>query len=175
MFMIAARSLNLPFTAPVRRTTLLRRLLLVFPAAACFLGASLLAAELTLKSASKMVLEPSAASLAGGKAKLTTSALRRTSGEYTGHYQLKVFPYAFKNETGSLSIGVSDDAVRRLAAGVPVSFTGTVITDGTRRNRPASVLATPAGVGGRKGKMIITIATENGAIVFAPAYTLTGD
>ena len=121
-----------------------------------------------------MILEPSAASLAGGKARLTTSALRIQGGRYIGDYQLKVFPYAFKNETGSLSIGVSDESLRKLAAGLPVSFTGTAVTSGSGKTRPVTVLATPTTRGVTKGKLTISIATENGALVFAPAYTLTG-
>lgn len=140
----------------------------------CCLAAWAHADDVSLAGASKMVLEPSAASLAGGKAKLTTSALRRQAGRYIGDYQLKVFPYAFKNETGSLSIGVSDESVRKLAAGLPVSFTGTAVSTGAKKTRPVTVLATPAAVGVAKGKLTISIATENGALVFAPAYTLTG-
>ena len=137
--------------------------------------ASSVAADPALKGAAKMSLEPSAASLAGGKARLTTTALRRLAGRYVGNYQLKVFPYAFKNETGTLSIGVSDEAVRTLAAGTAVSFTGTAATTGTSKSRPVTILATPSGPGVPKGKMTISIATENGALVFAPAYTLTGE
>lgn len=148
--------------------------LLVTLTISCCLGVLGEAAEIPLKGASKMVLEPSAASLAGGKARLTTSALRRQAGRYIGNYQLKVFPYAFKNETGTLSIGVTDESLRKLAGGLPVSFTGTAVTTGSGKTRPVSVLATPL-AGARKGKLTISIATENGALVFAPAYTLTGD
>ena len=122
-----------------------------------------------------MVVETSSAALAGGKAQLTMTALRWQAGKYLGNYKLKVFPYAFKNETGTLSIGVSDDSLRKLSEGKPVSFTGIVKTDGTGKTRPVSVKATPAAPSHREGKLLISITTKNGALVFAPAYTLTGD
>jgi hypothetical protein len=125
--------------------------------------------------ASTMVVEVSSASLAGGKAQLTMTALRWQAGRYLGNYKLKVFPYAFKNESGTLSIGVSDDSLRKLSEGKPMSFTGTVKNSGTGKTRPVNVKATPTAPGLREGKLLISITTKNGALVFAPAYTLTGD
>ena len=151
----------------------LRHLLPLF-AVASFLWGNALAADLALRATSKLVLEASAASLAGGTARLTTTALRLQGGSYVGNYQLKVFPYSFKNETGTLSVIVSDESLRKLSAGKPVSFTGTAQTSGTGRSRAVSVIVTPAAAGRPTGKLTISVATENGALVFAPAYTLTG-
>jgi hypothetical protein len=132
-------------------------------------------ADTTPACACRLTLEPCASSLAGGKATLTTPALRREPGKYVGNYQLKVFPYVFKSESGTLSIGVSDESVRKLAAGTPVTFSGTAVTTGTGRTHPVTGIATPAGPGLLKGKVKITIATVNGALVFLSAYTLTGE
>jgi hypothetical protein len=151
-----------------------RQILLLVLAACSFSGAAA-APEAIASGPPKIVLEPSAASLRGGKARLTTTALRREAGRYNGTYQLKVFPYAFKNETGTLSIGVSDELMHKLSAGSAVSFTGTARTTRTGRTRPVTVLATPAGPGVPRGKVTISITTENGALVFAPGYTLTGN
>jgi hypothetical protein len=135
---------------------------------------STVAADVPLRAASGMVLESSATSLAGGKVRLTTTALRWKAGRYIGNYELKVFPYAFKNETGTLSIGVSEDALRKLSAGTPLSLTGIAQTSGTGKTRPVSVIATPAAGGVRKGTLTISITTKNGVMVFSPGYTLTG-
>ena len=140
--------------------------------ACCLSGA---AASAAVPSGATMVAEVSSAALAGGNAQLTMTALRWQAGRYLGDYRLKVSPYAFKNETGTLSIGVSDDSLRRLSEGKPVSFTGTVKTSGTDKTRPVSVKVTPTAPGLREGKLLISITTKNGALVFAPAYTLTGD
>ncbi len=71
-------------------------------------------------SASQLVIGPSSASLAGGKARLTASALRRQASTYAGNYQLKVTRYVFKNETGTLLMGVSEASLQRLGKGMPV-------------------------------------------------------
>src|SRR5688572_18351061 len=62
----------------------------------------------------KIVIEPSSASLTGGNATLTTTALNRKAGSFVGDYQLKVTPYFFKSEKGKLSIHVSDEMLRKL-------------------------------------------------------------
>jgi hypothetical protein len=142
---------------------------------ACWLTAGATAASAAAPSrASTMVVEASSAALAGGKAQLTMTALRWQAGRYLGDYKLKVVPYAFKNETGTLSIDVSDDSLRKLSEGKPASFSGTAKTSGTGKTRPVTVKVTPTAPGLREGKLLISITTKNGALVFAPAYTLTG-
>ena len=121
-----------------------------------------------------MVIEPSSATLAGGKARLTASALRRQAAMYLGNYQLKVFPYFFKSETGTLSIAVADASLRKLATGATVEFSGKAVTNGTGKTRAVRVKATPAGPDVPKGSLTISITTENGELVFATAYSLGG-
>jgi hypothetical protein len=124
---------------------------------------------------STMVVEPSSASLAGGKARLTISALRRAAAKYIGDYQLKVVPYFFKNETGTLSIVVNDQTMGRLTAGLPVSFAGSAATDGAKKRRGVTVKAIPSAAGSLKGAIIMSIATENGDLLFRSAYVLSGN
>jgi hypothetical protein len=121
------------------------------------------------------VVEPSSASLAGGKARLTISALRRAAAKYIGDYQLKVVPYFFKNETGTLSIVVNDQTMGRLTAGLPVSFAGSAATDGAKKRRGVTVKAIPSAAGSLKGAIIMSIATENGDLLFRSAYVLSGN
>lgn len=124
---------------------------------------------------STMVVEPSSASLAGGKAQLTTSALRRAGGKYIGDYQLKVVPYFYKNETGTLAIAVNDQTMSQLTAGLPVSFAGSAMSTGAKKRRAVTVKAIPSTVGSPKGTLIMAIATENGELRFRSAYVLSGD
>src|SRR4029077_15091162 len=66
----------------------------------------------------KLVIGPSSASVAlGAKASLIISPLTHRDGNYVGEYQLKVRPYFFKSEKGSLLLATSDDAVRKLQTG----------------------------------------------------------
>ena len=133
------------------------------------------APDLVLSEASRMAVEPSSASLAGGNARLTTTTLRRESARYVGNYQIQVRPYFFKDETGTLSIPVSDESLRKLARGTTVHFAGNALTTGTETARAVKVKATPAGAGTGKGNLTISIATENGELVFFTGYTLGDD
>ena len=64
----------------------------------------------------RLFVNPSSASVALGKASLIVSPLTHRDGNYVGDYQLKVKPYFFKSEKGSLLLAASDDAVRKLQA-----------------------------------------------------------
>ena len=66
---------------------------------------------------SPLAVEPSTASLAGGKATLTLTTLRRRGTTYLGSYQIKVVPYFFKNETGKIFITISDPLLQKAKGG----------------------------------------------------------
>ena len=123
---------------------------------------------------SRMKIDPCSTSLAGGKAKLLTTALRRDAAKYVGNYDLKVSPYFFKNEKGTLSIDVSDEALRKLARGTVVDFAGRAVTSGTGKSRAVKVKVTPGGSGVANGNMTISIATTNGELVFSTEYAFFG-
>ena len=50
----------------------------------------------------KLFINPSSTSVRLGKATLIVSPLNHRGGNYVGDYQLKVRPYSFKSETGTL-------------------------------------------------------------------------
>src|ERR1700752_1515326 len=76
----------------------------------------------------KLFVDPSSTSVALGKASLIVSPLAHRNGNYVGSYRLKVRPYFFKNERGSLLLAVSDDSLRKLQAGIAINFTGKAVT-----------------------------------------------
>ena len=77
----------------------------------------------------KLFIDPSSTSVAlQGKASLIVSPLAHRDGNYVGDYQLKVRPYFFKSEKGSLLLAASDDAVRKLQTGTAINFTGKAVT-----------------------------------------------
>src|SRR4030095_2980526 len=88
-----------------------------------------------LGATSCMEIEPCSASLAGGKAKLTTTALRREVAKYVGSYDIKVRPYFFKSEKGTLSFNVSDESMGKLTKGTVVGFAGRAVTSGKIHHR----------------------------------------
>jgi hypothetical protein len=70
----------------------------------------------------KLFIDPSSASLGLGKASLNVSPLKHRGGNYVGDYQLKVRPYFFKSEKGSLLLAASEDSVRKLQAGKAINY-----------------------------------------------------
>ncbi len=121
----------------------------------------------------KLVIEPSSTSLAGGKAKLITSTLVRRAETYAGNYQLKVSPFFFKSEKGTLSMTVSDQSLRRLTEGITVDFSGQAISGGNGKKRPIQARATPSAKD--RGALTFSVPTENGKLVFNTSYRFSND
>jgi hypothetical protein len=78
--------------------------------------------------ARRLLIDPSSTSVALGKASLIVSPLTHRDGDYAGDYQLKVRPYFFKSEKGTLLLGASNDSLRKLRAGTAIDFTGKAVT-----------------------------------------------
>ena len=117
----------------------------------------------------KLFIDPSSTSIRLGKATLIVSPLTRRGGNYIGDYQLKVRPYFFKSETGSLVLVASDDFVRRLQSGRAIDFTGKAVTreDGTTH----VVLGRATPLSGDRGTVTFSIVTEkNAKIIFKTSY-----
>ncbi len=119
---------------------------------------------------SKLVVAPSSSKLAGGTAKLVVGTLSRDGFTYVGDYRIKVFPYFFKNESGRLSIKVSENALRRMVGGQTTSFAGRATTHGSGLTRKITARAIPAAKD--HGALTFTVATENGPLVFDTSYRI---
>ena len=116
----------------------------------------------------KLVIGPSSASVALGKASLIVSPLTHRDGNYVGDYQLKVRPYFFKSEKGSLLLAASDDAVRKLQAGTAFNFTGQAVTHKDGRTHIVLGRATPSSRD--RGSVTFSIVTDDAKIVFNTSY-----
>jgi len=117
----------------------------------------------------KLLIDPSSTSVAlRGKASLIVGPLTHRDGNYAGDYQLKVRPYFFKSETGSLLLVASDDAVRKLQAGTPINFTGKAVTHEDGRTHIVLGRAIPSS--GDRGKVTFSIVTDDAKIVFNTSY-----
>ena len=116
----------------------------------------------------KLVIGPSSASVALWKASLIVSPLTHRDGNYVGDYQLKVKPYFFKNEKGSLLLAASDDAVRKLQAGTAINFTGQAVTHKDGRTHIVLGRATPSSRD--RGRVTFSIVTDDARIVFNTSY-----
>ena len=117
----------------------------------------------------KLVIDPSSTPVRLGKATLIVGPLKHRDGNYVGDYQLKVRPYFFKSETGSLILSASDDSVRRLQSGRAIDFIGKALTreDGTTH----VVLGRATPLSGDRGTVTFSIVTEkNAKIIFKTLY-----
>ena len=115
----------------------------------------------------KLFIGPSSASVALGKASLIVSPLTHRDGNYVGDYQLKVKPYFFKSEKGSLLLAASDDAVRKLQA-TAINFTGQAVTHKDGRTHTVLGRATPSSRD--RGSVTFSIVTDDAKIVFNTSY-----
>jgi hypothetical protein len=117
----------------------------------------------------KLVIDPSSTSVPFGKARLIVSPLTHRDGNYVGDYQLKVRPYFFKSETGTLILGASEDSVRDLQAGRAIDFTGRALTREDGTTHVVLGRATPSSAGDH-GSVTFSIVTEKGKFIFKPSY-----
>lgn len=118
----------------------------------------------------ELVIAPSASSLAGGTAKLQVEPLHREGGRYVGGYQIKVIPYFFMNEGGSLYMEVSEAQLQQMVAGGATSFSGLAQAEGSPVQHKIAAKPTPSSNG--RGALSFTVATDNGSLVFATSYQI---
>ena len=125
-------------------------------------------AETSSAGTRKLFIDPSSTSVALGKASLIVSPLTHRDGNYVGDYQLKVRPYFFKSEKGSLLLAASDDAVRKLQTGTAINFTGQALTYKDGRTHTVLGRATPSSRD--RGSVTFSIVTDDARIVFNTSY-----
>jgi hypothetical protein len=113
-------------------------------------------------------IDPSSTSIKGGKASLVVGALRRNAGTYIGDYQLEVSPYFFMSEKGTLSMIVSDESLRKLTQGIPVSVTGQATTTKSGRTRAVNAKLTPAAMDG--GSVTFSFIEQDTKLIFRTSY-----
>jgi len=118
----------------------------------------------------KLFIDPSSTSVAlRGKASLTVSPLTHRAGNYVGDYQLKVRPYFFKSEKGSLLLAAPDDSVRKLQTGKAIDFTGKAVTRKDGRIHVVLGRAIPSSAD--RGSVTFSIITDDdGKLVFNTSY-----
>jgi hypothetical protein len=118
----------------------------MLPALPALFCASILAATPYHPSTNRVLLiERSSTEVSGGKATLSIGPLKRTGNIYAGDYKVKVAPWFFKGEKGTLAMVVSDESLALAADGNPVEITGTATTNNRKREvRRIDVIATPS-------------------------------
>jgi hypothetical protein len=91
-----------------------------------------------------LMIDKSSMKVAGGKATLIIGPLRRTNDVFGGDFQMKVVPYFFKSDKGTLAIVITPECFAKASKGLKVDIAGTATTAGKNGIvRPISALATP--------------------------------
>jgi hypothetical protein len=105
-----------------------------------------------------------------GTVNLSATPFLRAGSEYRARYTAKVFPFYFSNESGTMAVTVTEAALRRLAAGQPIAFSGTATrADGAVRTVEGT--AAPTGPAGGRLKVKIQV-TKKITLVFDTSYHL---
>jgi hypothetical protein len=158
------------------RLTIAIFVFLILPAVSCIQAEQLNStAETPDPVDRKLFIDPSSTSVAlRGKASLIVSPLTHRDGNYVGEYQLKVRPYFFKSEKGSLLLAASDDSVRKLQAGTAIDFSGKAVTHKDGRIHVVLGRATPSSTD--RGSVTFSIITDDdGELVFNASYHFETD
>ncbi|MGA7905408.1 MAG: hypothetical protein WCA06_22485 [Terrimicrobiaceae bacterium] len=118
-------------------------------------------------------IDPAWTSIKGGKASLIVGALRRSAGTYIGDYEVTVSLYFFLSEKGTLSMIVSDESLRKLTQGIPVSVTGQATTKKSGKTRAVNAKLTPAVKG--RGSVTISFTEVDTKLIFKTSYQFGND
>ena len=121
---------------------------------AAFFPADAGAAENPPARYDRVEVAPAKTSIYIGRVTMTMPTFVRHGTAYEAAYTAKVFPYFFYNETGRLTIEVSDESLRALDRGEAIEFKGCgVSTDGAER--PVEGKATPTSL--TEGKITVRV------------------
>jgi hypothetical protein len=110
--------------------------------------------------------------VAGAKATLTVSSLRRIKDIFEGEFDMKVAPYFFKNDKGKLAIVVPDEALAKVRAGSsgPVDITGTATTKAGKSSLVRQINAQATPVDAQHGLLKVWLTVDERELVFQTKY-----
>ena len=82
------------------------------------------AGEDALPAFARVDVAPTSTSIYLGTVAMSMPPFTREGQGYQSRYVAKVFPFFFYNETGTMRVELPDEALRKLAGGQPIDFTG---------------------------------------------------
>jgi hypothetical protein len=119
--------------------------------------------------AARFVIAPCSTPVTGGTASLVIGSLQGNAQTYVGNYELKVFPYFFMNETGSLSMTLPIASARKLDEGIAVAATGQAVTKKNGKTRKVNATLTPTTKDA--GAVTFAFTGEDTKLTFKSTYT----
>lgn len=135
-----------------------------------FVGLAFTSTIFAQDDAPKMIVAPSATKVYLANANLIVSTLQHEEQAYQGSYQLKVTPFGFKSEKGTLFLNATDETVRKMSIGESVEFTGKATNDKDGLVKVVKGKTTPKD--NEHGAVSFSVQTENGLMVFNTSYEL---
>ena len=102
-----------------------------------------------------------------GNVTLTTSEFTRNGEHYTATYDARVWPWAFWNETGRITIKLPVADIERLKRGERIEFTGEAAN---HKNKPRHVTGRADRTGEGTGKIKVRIGVDDTELIFNGTY-----
>lgn len=102
---------------------------------------------------------------------LSAGTLTRTESGYVADYEVKVFPFFFFSEHGTVRIEITPDAMRRLESGEVISFRGEAINQNDK-HRPIDGRVYPED--DLTGRIRLVVHVGSIELIFKTTYRLTG-
>lgn len=146
---------------------------LSFLATTGFAGEPTTNAVVALGAKRVLKIEPCAMKVAGGKATLTIGLLHRTNDVCRGDFRMKVVPYFFKNEKGTLAISVTDEIIAKAAQGQTVDITGKATAEKSGVVRDITAIATPADA--EHGALKLWFTVDERKMIFETEYRFVAE
>ncbi len=129
-------------------------------------------AEATPSRYDRVEVAPTKTSIYVGRVTMTMPTFVRAGAAYETTYTAKVLPFFFYNESGRLTIDISDEMLRDLDRGEAIEFKGRgVSTTGEERHVEGKVTPTNAIEGKIKVRVFVTKRIE---LIFNTTYRLVG-
>ncbi len=119
----------------------------------------------------QVAIKPATAYIYIATVTMTIPAFSRHGGVYSSTYAARVFPI-FYTERGRIWIDIPDDALRRVASGEPIDFTGHAVND-SGDGRKIVGHAVPTGAS--SGKISVRVfVTRRISVTYDTTYELLG-
>ncbi len=116
----------------------------------------------------KLVIEPSATTTSMAKCELTVGVLECKNQVLNGSYAIKVIPFSFKNDHGSLALAMSDENAQKMARGEIIEFTGVATSAKDGKTKTIKGKTKPAT--DQAGAVSFVVTTQDGDLLFNSAY-----
>jgi hypothetical protein len=119
----------------------------------------------------QVAIKPATAYIYIATVTMTIPTFSRHGGVYSSTYAARVFPI-FYTERGRIWIDIPDDALRRIAGGEPIDFTGRAVNE-SGDGRKIVGHAVPTGTSGGKISVRVFV-TKRISVTYDTTYELLG-